>query len=278
MASQTPKAAPKATPKAVSSRLLSMKFMQRAAASASASPTTPKSDIENGTKRRKVSNASPASSSVIDSAAIQAALEEDERKRQAAIEKQAAELGDSHWVLNIPAPPFKLGQTLQTPLNVVQIGWAEIDTKVSIESSSPQSSDLRISDAGKFRRYNMKKSKATDDESESEGDGSCSSGEDSSEATSPGPGGRDVRGREFVAPRGPRKRTRSEASSKRSTDGVKAQQYAEKRRKKEINLNGLISISSQGGQSSQSWASAVRCYRCGRTGHKANQCPSNSNP
>jgi hypothetical protein len=132
-----------------------MKFMQRgvAASSANSSPTTPHSEEDPSSKRRKVAQDSPSrrqSVPVTDEKAIQAALEEEERKRQVAIAKQAAELGDTRWVLDFPvASPTASGKTPQAPLNVVQVGFAQID---SADSGAA---------GGQMRRFNMKKSSNT---------------------------------------------------------------------------------------------------------------------
>jgi len=147
------------TPKAVSSRLLSMKFMQRAVASTSSSPATPISEEDQAAKRRKTSHGSLPSkpaTPTIDQEAIQAAMEEDDRKRKAAIEKKAEELGDSHWVLGGTLPSGS-GRLPQTPLSVVQVGFAEIDTQDSNEASPSQPADLKASDSSTFRRFNMNK-------------------------------------------------------------------------------------------------------------------------
>ncbi|QVM11696.1 hypothetical protein D8B26_006339 [Coccidioides posadasii str. Silveira] len=94
------------TEKTMSSRLLTMKFMQRAAAS-SGGPATPSSqtstvDAETSTpspKRQKLSNNASRS----DMGAISAAIRAEEEKRAAAIAKQAAEAGETQWVLEFPA-------------------------------------------------------------------------------------------------------------------------------------------------------------------------------
>src|ERR1700753_1054468 len=112
------------TPKTASARLLTMKFMQRAAASAPSAPSTPRSEVDNSAKRRKVSHAesgTPADGQLFDRAAVQAAMEEEERKRQAAIEKQAAELGDSRWVLDLRSPTLEDGSSAKGSLDVIQV-------------------------------------------------------------------------------------------------------------------------------------------------------------
>lgn len=125
MASQTPTGASK--------RLLTMKFMQRgAAASASSthSPSKPASDDGRPSKRPKTDGrSSPGGSDMpryaVNQAAAQAALDEEERKRQAIVEKRAEQLGDSHWVLDAAKLP-RVGQK-GTPLRIVQVGFSQID-------------------------------------------------------------------------------------------------------------------------------------------------------
>lgn len=158
------------TPKTMSSRLMTMKFMQRGAAAAAAdapdasSPATPGSD-DGSAKRRKTSHTPSAAGSpatpLFDQQAIRAAVEEEERKKRAAIEKRAAELGDSHWVLEGAAslPP----RSSRPLLNVVEVGFAQID----YASTSGRDDDDDPFDLGgvpsrpQFQRFNMKKSKAS---------------------------------------------------------------------------------------------------------------------
>jgi hypothetical protein len=108
-----------------------MKFMQRAAAS---SPTTPSSPDEPSPKRRRTdTNSSPSRINVdalADRTAVQAALASDEAKRQAALEKQAAEAGDTRWVLSFEDQKL-LAASSPLALRVVQAGFANIDSSPS---------------------------------------------------------------------------------------------------------------------------------------------------
>src|SRR4051794_26875518 len=94
---------PGSVPKSMSSRLLTMKFMQRAAASGSPTTSTPPTPDEPSPKRRKKDSDSPSRPKKInidelaDQRAVQAALEAEEAKRQAALERQAADAGDTKW-------------------------------------------------------------------------------------------------------------------------------------------------------------------------------------
>jgi hypothetical protein len=158
-----PAMAKQPTPKTMSSRLMTMKFMQRGAAAAASaeasgnsSPVPPRSD-DGSTKRRKTSHttvAGPAPAAPLyDQKAIQSALEEEEKKRQAAIEKRAAELGDSHWVLKgVPAP-----KTSSRPLlNVVQVGFAQIDHASTSGGSEDPFTEGDSAASAKFKRFNIK--------------------------------------------------------------------------------------------------------------------------
>lgn len=121
------------TPKSMSSRLLTMKFMQRAAASSSpAGPTIP--DEPSPKRRRTDSNSSTPTrinvDSLADRTAVQAALASEEAKRQAALEKQAAEAGDTRWVLSFEDQKL-VAASSPLALRVIQAGFANIDSSPS---------------------------------------------------------------------------------------------------------------------------------------------------
>jgi len=148
------------TPKTMSSRLLTMKFMQRAAAStpSSSTPSTPASNDQSN-KRRKVShNAEPQQDvdMLVNQAAIKAAIAEEEKKVENALLKRAEELGDAHWVLQIPAQDKN--RTVHTPLNVVQVGFAQIDSSDAMGDDTGSAGPSYHS-VPALRRYNMEKKK-----------------------------------------------------------------------------------------------------------------------
>ena len=60
----------------------------------------------------------------IDQAAIQAALDDQEAKRQAALEKHGVG-ADTHWVLKTA---FSQAQPAKAPMNIVYVGYGDIDT------------------------------------------------------------------------------------------------------------------------------------------------------
>lgn len=113
-----------------------MKFMQRGAATADSVP----SSEDGSSKRRKLSHQAsktPTRGAAADTEVdlfsqdkIKAAVEELEAKRKAAVEKRAAELSDSHWVLDMPTGTkggAAAGAGAKAPLRVVYVGYGEID-------------------------------------------------------------------------------------------------------------------------------------------------------
>lgn len=85
-------------------------------------------------------------------------MEEEEKRRQALVEKQAADLGDAHWVLEHPQPAgtATAGHGLRPSFRVVQVGFAQLDHHDAKEDTLPQSAGRELSDVPKRRRYNMK--------------------------------------------------------------------------------------------------------------------------
>jgi hypothetical protein len=170
-----PAMAKQSTPKTMSNRLAAMKFMQRGAAAAAAAAATrtpeaspaatPRSDASS-TKRRKMSHTpssaagSPAAA-FYDNQAIKAAVEEEEKRNHAAVERRAAELGDSHWVLEGAATTPARGS--RPLLNVVQVGFTQIDHAAAAGGGDDDDDPFDMGSVPaqpQFQRFNMKKSKA----------------------------------------------------------------------------------------------------------------------
>jgi hypothetical protein len=113
----------------MSSRLLTMKFMQRAAASTPIS-SSPTSDGPSPKRQKKNSDA-PIRPKVnvdalADQRAIQAALDAEEAKRQAALDKQATDAGDTRWVLSYEDQE-KSALVANGGLRIIQAGYANLD-------------------------------------------------------------------------------------------------------------------------------------------------------
>ncbi|KAI1492446.1 hypothetical protein F5X96DRAFT_377550 [Biscogniauxia mediterranea] len=267
------------TPKTMSSRLLTMKFMQRAAASPSSAPSTPNSE-EQSSKRQKTSHSvTPQQdvNSLVNQRAVQAAIAEEERKRQEALLQHAAELGDARWELDIP--PKAQNPQHARPLNVVQVGFAQIDSPDAAGDDS-DSTDVAQVKPQALQRWNMGK-KEVPRRDESESDESSSDSDSDSNASSPEYGsGRQAYGQSpHMSSPASQSPSRKVLQGKKNAERAKAMQFAEKRRKKEVKLNtaksGLSSISS-GGNSSR--PVIFTCRRCGKPGHKAIDCKGASKP
>lgn len=295
------------TPKTMSSRLLTMKFMQRGAAQAAtevSSPSTPQTDEEgSAAKRRKISrnHSAPSTPSAVSPSIQKAAeiIDEDEKKRQAAIEKRAADLGDAHWVLDdATATPSRHGA--RAILNVVHVGYAQMDysgapgdgpdhskavempikarTRFNMSRSKVGTSptlctfrirlDRLLATCYSTEINSLQKRKKSDDESDRESS-NCPD-EEGSEDEDPS------RGRKQYGDDGAsrNKRARTSLSARRSEEWKKAQEFAGNRRKKEVKLNKLTSISSGGAAMSlqKPASSGFTCNHCGKLGHKAADC------
>lgn len=151
------------TPSGASQRLLTMKFMQRAAAAGSpTSPGVSQSEDERPSKRAKIESRSSLGSPQTHSPlfdqgaarAAKAALEAEAQKRAALIEQQAEKLGDAHWRLD-PAKLPGSDQRKGALLNIVQVGFSQIDEREALETEQAQT------DGPSFQLYGPRRSKKT---------------------------------------------------------------------------------------------------------------------
>ncbi|KAI9687441.1 MAG: hypothetical protein M1820_010432 [Bogoriella megaspora] len=120
-------ATPPQPSKQMSSRLLTMKFMQRAASS-------PNPSSERPPKKPRLSNGSTGSPQLAKPAsrnitsqwnAAQRAIQEEERKKQQALDRAARDAGEERWVLSFTEEPKSTNNG--TGLRIVKAGFAEID-------------------------------------------------------------------------------------------------------------------------------------------------------
>ncbi|KAL1997261.1 hypothetical protein VTN49DRAFT_7408 [Thermomyces lanuginosus] len=107
-------------PKTMSSRLLTMKFMQRAAAAQAQQPSTSTSVADPVTpspKRPRLSPSNSPSESIAsaDLQAINAAIAAEEEKRAAAVARAAAEAGETQWVIDYSSVSNATAVTEQPP-------------------------------------------------------------------------------------------------------------------------------------------------------------------
>jgi hypothetical protein len=99
--------------------------MQRSIASSPVTPKSASSPSEHHSKRQRLSTGS-SRKSLSDYDVAQAALAEEELKRSQAIERQAAELGETKWVLSVQQPKAQ-GNNLQ----IVSASFGDIDASDS---------------------------------------------------------------------------------------------------------------------------------------------------
>ena len=67
------------------------------------------------------------------------------------------------------------------------------------------------------------------------------------------------------------KLARAERKQQRKSDAAESARLAEARRKKNVDLNRVTSISGSGKPSASS--SGMECFTCGKKGHKKSECP-----
>ncbi|KAJ6446344.1 Zinc finger domain-containing protein, CCHC-type [Purpureocillium lavendulum] len=252
------------TPKGVSSRLLTMKFMQRAAASAS-SAGSPDSEVPSS-KKRKLEH-SPAHGRInpnIDQALIQAALDQEEATRQAALEKHSST--DTHWVLDNSWAKTKSARAAKNPLNVVYVGYGDFD------SANESGDNEDAADKGRTSTRPPPKAEKKGAEKEESGDDSDEDGsEDQSSSDEDGPKRKRRNVQSGASTPTSQARSRSQSRSRQSLESAKAKELRDKRKKKEVRLNQLTSISGGGGTMSSN--KSMKCYTCQQVGHKASDCP-----
>lgn len=127
----------------MSSKLLTMKFMQRAAASSPIS--TPSTPDQPSPKRQRIRDSSPSTLdgvSIADQRAVQAALAAEEAKRQVALDRQAADAGDTRWVLSFkPDTEAPLIQGKRA-IHVLETGFAAIDHALPVQIASKDGQDV----------------------------------------------------------------------------------------------------------------------------------------
>jgi hypothetical protein len=280
----------------MSSRLLTMKFMQRAAASSpqsvSGSPTPAESSDAPPYKRQRVESSASLTgfdvNELADAKAVKEALALEEEKRQKALDRAAREAGDTRWVLNFE--DRNKGQKKQG-LRVVSLGsFAEIDrspaprTVVKVEREEEVGDSPVMAGRRSFGKFNRKLEKAqrdpdgsssdssSDEDSESEDeDGDNIKYEDGESDDEDDPTAQLLRDARQEAAR----KAKEDRMRKKKEEKAELKKLAALRKKKDVKLNTLTSIS--GGNASKSGGSKgmsdMECYNCGKKGHPAKDCP-----
>ncbi|KAH0041226.1 hypothetical protein KCU78_g978, partial [Aureobasidium melanogenum] len=250
--------------KNMSSRLLNMKFMQRASASTPTTPTTP--DGTRPSKRIKTEAVDP------DVRAFQEAAAAEEAKKNAFIERAAAEAGETKWVLSVSDDKSK---TAGPGLRVVEAGYGAIDSGAPIpESDDDEEEEQSAGMAGRrsFGKFNKAVERQHNPDlssSESEHDSDASSDSDSEDDE-------DLDEAELLL-KAERKeaaaKLRAERKTQRKAEEVKSKQMAERRRSRDINLNKVGGISNAAIRSKQANVANMACHICGQKGHLQKDCP-----
>ncbi|KAK3113500.1 hypothetical protein LTR53_009142 [Teratosphaeriaceae sp. CCFEE 6253] len=256
-------AQPGKQPKAMSSRLATMKFMQRAGASPSSSPSTP---TEPSSKRQRMSNGSYNAASPPTPQTASGSLASEERKHA-----DAPDRGETKWYLSVrqtesPAP--------DPPMQIVSAGYSTLDASIQTRerlSGEGEVEFTRPSVAGRrsFGNFNkiVKKQPNPDDDISS---GSEEDDDDDDDDESDDPTG--VKALIAQSRKEAGDEARAARNLKKQSNKAEALRLAEDRRKKHVNLNNLTSISNSNG-SAQSSAADKACHRCGEKGHLSYACP-----
>ena len=229
--------------------------MQRAAASTS--PATPDSGSQSS-KKRKLDHSSKEGrlSMNMDQAAIQAAINEQQATRQAALDRHVT--GDTHWVLKSTLDGADSKKKEEPPLRIKYIGYGDVDS--GDESGDPEdeaqtgrtSTNNYKKTASKVRHcpethswHSLLTFEQKQKTSASETNGNESAGSDSEDSDSEAsPAGRSQRPQDSKS--SSRNGSRSRSRSIQRSESVKAKELRDKRRKKDVPLSKVTSISSGG--------------------------------
>ncbi|KAF1847844.1 uncharacterized protein K460DRAFT_374823 [Cucurbitaria berberidis CBS 394.84] len=248
------------TPKSMSSRLMTMKFMQRSAAKSVASaPSTP-----NGppSKKKRLANGASAPSTP-DQEILQSALVAEEKKRQEALEKAAQYTGETKWVLSFKDP---LDGKRKESMKVRQAGFAEIDAGDDSDEEEEEPKPIRMQFGGGVKKADkpITFEKAEDSEGEIE---STSEEYDSDDPTAALI--RETK-REVAA-------ERRESRKAHTSTGNDSPRGPPRPPHEDMNLGGLTSISGGRRPGARDMGN-VECYRCGQKGHMKDDCPKPNTP
>ncbi|KAL6704525.1 hypothetical protein ACN47E_008154 [Coniothyrium glycines] len=250
------------TSKTMSSRLMTMKFMQRSAAKkVTSSPATP-----NGppSKRARLSNGGSVHGTP-DHEILQTALAEEEKKRQEASDKAAQYTGETKWVLSFQDP---LKNKRQDTMTVRQAGFAELDAD---HGSEDEEEAEEVEDIRPIRmRFGGGVKKKADafvpfvsaDDSEGETDSS------SEELDSDDPTAALIREtkRDMAAERRQARTSMDNSTPKRTLKPID----------EDTDMSRMTSLSGGGGKPAGRDTRNMECFHCGQRGHARANCPKQS--
>ncbi|KAF2871161.1 hypothetical protein BDV95DRAFT_494539 [Massariosphaeria phaeospora] len=261
------------TPKSMSSRLLTMKFMQRSASkSGSSGPSTP-----NGppSKKMRLSNGTPASAtpgSPSNRATFQATPSEEEKKRLDALDRAAEKAGETHWVLSFKETP---NASKPPTMQVRHVGFAVIDAEAESEDEE-NAKPVTMQYGGGLKKkqvcyqyrsgciiYDLSQKPVNEVIEDSEGN--SSSEYDSDDPTA-----------ELIRETKREIAVKEREGGKARKDTVRQQPKRQSLPMDDVDLHGLTSLSGPRGM--DSGRPAVECYKCGRKGHGQSACPNGFAP
>ncbi|KAK5166444.1 uncharacterized protein LTR77_007987 [Saxophila tyrrhenica] len=258
--------------KEMSSRLATMKFMQRS----TGSPSSPRTPDQPSGKRQRMSNGSynstPAST---DAQRVEEAIATEERKRAEIAEREAAGRGETKWYLSFKEPP--VSQQSESPLRIVSAGYSALDAAGRERSSEDEGEEDSVRrqmqgrrSFGKFNRKLEKQQKSYDAESSSSSESEDEDEEESDEDDPTGSAAMIAQSRREAGDK-----ARAERKAKRKAEQEEAEVMAGERRKKQIKLNSNPqSISSGGGKLRAGGGNTDQaCFKCGQKGHLKRDCP-----
>ncbi|KAI6246746.1 hypothetical protein HI914_05091 [Erysiphe necator] len=257
-------------PKSMSTRLLTMKFMQRAAAAPVTSVPTISHEHSKIQKKEPDFNVSRQNlDRLVDQNAVLDALAKENEKSLAALDRLATESGDTRWVLDFmeqdhPMPSMSL--------HVVQAGYANLDNLVSQSTATDKpSGESTILGRRSFGRFNKdlekqqnphyREASTSDSEIDENNDMDSYDTGNSEEDNNPTS--------ELI------KTTRREVEKadlrvkKRQAREELKHHLAKKARQAEVSLNHLTSLS---GRQEVNSKSKMECYSCGGP-HRKIDCP-----
>ncbi|KAF1981731.1 hypothetical protein K402DRAFT_425150 [Aulographum hederae CBS 113979] len=233
--------------KTMSSRLLTMKFMQRGTPNSSAS-STPTSNTHSS-KKRKLENGYSAVSPAV--TAHQAA---EEQKRNEFLERQAAEAGETRWMLSLPENKSKESPGGRNEgLTIVEAGFGDIDAADDDDSEEEVEEDNNgglVAGRWRFGGFGRDTGNKEGPEDEDEDDEEESESDDEEDTTRASPGNHKSSAeqrQELVA------KLREKQLAKAKVKKAEQDKLSHQRRQKEVRLNSSMraptSISSGGGSS-----------------------------
>jgi len=265
--------------------------MQRAGSSPSSTPSTP---AEPPSKKQRLSSGSynftPSSTPRSDAQAAQDALAADEWKRRGVIEREGADRGETKWYLSLKEPE---AATTASPLRIVSAGYSSLDTAGSTREQRSEEDEQekarrpQVVGRRSFGRFNKavevcaahevstdqaywgRQKQQNPDLSSSASDSEVSHASGASEDESDDPTGAKALITQSRKEAG--EKARVDRKAKKKADRAEAARLAEDRRKKQVKLNGLTSISGNTGGSSG--ARDMICHGCGGKGHMRKDCP-----